>query len=145
MTLRWTCCYAWGRALWTKLTGGQQKAYCLLVDAELRAGAPEEIDEDALRQKKVATHLSYFTGKTSRRKVLGAAKWQRHYRRQMFRAIVKAAMPVLSNRKTRTVCTGHRPRCKCNKSLTLLPLGKGLLELRNREQTSTLVNKRQLR
>jgi hypothetical protein len=39
-------------ALWTKLTGGQQKAYWLLVDAELRAGTPGEIDEDALRQKK---------------------------------------------------------------------------------------------
>src|SRR5450631_2390730 len=41
-----------GQALWTKLTGGQQKAYWLLVDSELRAGTPGEFDEDALRQKK---------------------------------------------------------------------------------------------
>jgi len=64
-----------GQALWTKLTGGQQKAYWLLVDAELRAGTPGEIDEDALRQKKAL--LSGRFSATSRRRLerYGAASF----------------------------------------------------------------------
>src|SRR5450631_1595247 len=56
-----------GQALWTKLTGGQQKAYWLLVDAELRVGTPGEIDEDALGQKKAL--LSGRFSATSRRRL----------------------------------------------------------------------------
>jgi hypothetical protein len=55
-----------GQALWTKLTGDQQKAYWLLLDAELRAGIPGEIDEDALRQKK-ALLSGRFSATSSRR------------------------------------------------------------------------------
>jgi hypothetical protein len=64
-----------GQALWTRLTGGQQKAYWLLVDAELRAGTPGEIDEDALRQKKAL--LSGRFSATSRRRLelYGAASF----------------------------------------------------------------------
>jgi len=64
-----------GQALWTKLTDGQQKAYWLLVDAELRAGTPGEIDEDALRQKKAL--LSGRFSATSRRRLecYGAASF----------------------------------------------------------------------
>ena len=64
-----------GQALWTKLTGGQQKAYWLLVDAELRAGTPGEIDEDALRQKNAL--LSGRFSATSRRRLesYGAASF----------------------------------------------------------------------
>jgi hypothetical protein len=64
-----------GQALWTKLTSGQQKAYWLLVDTELRADTPGEIDEDALRQKKAL--LSGRFSATSRRRLerYGAASF----------------------------------------------------------------------
>jgi len=64
-----------GQALWTKLTGGQQKAYWLLVDAELVAGTPGEIDEEALRQKKAL--LSGRFSATSRKRLerYGAASF----------------------------------------------------------------------
>ncbi len=40
-----------GQALWEKLPDRRRKAYWLLLDEEIRAGVPGEIDEDALRQK----------------------------------------------------------------------------------------------
>jgi hypothetical protein len=64
-----------GQALWTKLTVRQQKAYWLLLDAELRAGTPGEIDEDALRHTKAL--LSSRFSATSRRRLecYGAASF----------------------------------------------------------------------
>ena len=41
-----------GQALWEKLSHGQRKDYWLLLDAEISAGTPGEIDEDALKQKR---------------------------------------------------------------------------------------------
>jgi hypothetical protein len=64
-----------GQALWTKLTGGQQKAYWLLVGAELRAGTPGEIDEDALRQKKALLSGCYSATSRRRLKLYGAASF----------------------------------------------------------------------
>ena len=57
------------------MTDGQQKAYWLPVDAELRVGTPGEIDEDALRQKKAL--LSSCFSATSRRRLerYGAASF----------------------------------------------------------------------
>jgi hypothetical protein len=40
-----------GQALWEKLSDSQRKAYWLLLDDEIGAGIPGEIDEDALKQK----------------------------------------------------------------------------------------------
>lgn len=42
-----------GQALWEKLDHSQRKAYWLLLDDEIRAGIPGEIDEDALKQKRM--------------------------------------------------------------------------------------------
>jgi hypothetical protein len=64
-----------GQALWTKLTGGQQKAYWLLVDAELRAGTPGEIDEDALRQKKAVPSGCFSATSRRRLECYGAASF----------------------------------------------------------------------
>jgi len=42
-----------GQALWEKLSCSQRKAYWLLLDDEISAGTPGEIDEDALKQKRL--------------------------------------------------------------------------------------------
>jgi len=42
-----------GQALWEKLSCTQRKDYWLLLDDEISAGAPGEIDEDALKQKRL--------------------------------------------------------------------------------------------
>jgi len=49
-----------GQALWEKLSDSQLNSYWLLLDDEIGAGTPGEIDEDALKQKKLllANHTS---------------------------------------------------------------------------------------
>ena len=42
-----------GQALWTKLSHQQRKAYWLLLDEEIGAGVTGEIDEGALREKRL--------------------------------------------------------------------------------------------
>ena len=56
-----------GQALWDKLSPAQSKAYWLLVDEEISAGIPGEIDEDALKQKKLL--LSGRSSAASRRRL----------------------------------------------------------------------------
>jgi hypothetical protein len=57
------------------LTSAQERAYWLLLDEELRADTPGEIDEDALQQKR--TLLSGYFSATSRRRLesYGAASF----------------------------------------------------------------------
>src|SRR5260370_4670087 len=54
-----------GQALWEKLSQSQRKAYWLLLDDEISAGVPGEIDEEALKQKNLL--LSRRSTATSRR------------------------------------------------------------------------------
>lgn len=56
-----------GQALWERLTSDQRKAYWLLLNDEIRAGIPGEIDEEALRQKGLL--LSSRDSATSRRRL----------------------------------------------------------------------------
>ena len=42
-----------GQALWTRLNDTQRKSYCLLIDREIGGGIRGEIDEDALKQKRI--------------------------------------------------------------------------------------------
>ena len=42
-----------GQALWTGLSQSRRKAYWLQVDSEIRAGIPGEIDEHALKEKRL--------------------------------------------------------------------------------------------
>ena len=42
-----------GQALWEKLSDSQRNSYWLLLDDEIGAGTPGEIDEDALKQKRL--------------------------------------------------------------------------------------------
>jgi hypothetical protein len=56
-----------GQALWEKLSQSQRKAYWLLLDDEIRAGVPGEIDEEALKQKNLL--LSSRSSATSRRRL----------------------------------------------------------------------------
>ena len=42
-----------GQALWTKLTHDQRRAYWMLLDDEIGAGVTGEIDEDALKEKRL--------------------------------------------------------------------------------------------
>jgi hypothetical protein len=56
-----------GQALWEKLSQSQRKAYWLLLDDEISAGVPGEIDEEALKQKNLL--LSSRSSATSRRRL----------------------------------------------------------------------------
>jgi hypothetical protein len=56
-----------GQALWEKLSQSQRKAYWLVLDDEIRAGVPGEIDEEALKQKNLL--LSSRSSATSRRRL----------------------------------------------------------------------------
>ena len=64
-----------GQVLWTRLSGTQQKAYWLLLDGELRAGTPGEIDEDALRHKRALLAGHYSAASDSRLEHYGAASF----------------------------------------------------------------------
>jgi hypothetical protein len=56
-----------GQALWERLNHSQRKAYWLLLDSEISAGIPGEIDEEALKQKRLL--LSSSNSATSRRRL----------------------------------------------------------------------------
>jgi hypothetical protein len=64
-----------GQALWTKLTSAQERAYWLLLDEELRADTPGEIDEDALQQKRALLSGHFSATSTRRLKRYGAASF----------------------------------------------------------------------
>jgi hypothetical protein len=59
-----------GQALWSKLSPSQRKTYwllMLLINEEISAGIPGEIDEDALKQKRLL--LAGRTSAASRRRL----------------------------------------------------------------------------
>jgi hypothetical protein len=56
-----------GQALWERLNHSQRSAYWLLLDSEISAGIPGEIDEEALKQKRLL--LSSSNSATSRRRL----------------------------------------------------------------------------
>jgi len=58
-----------GQALWNKLNPGQRTKYWLLVDQEISAGIPGEVDEEALHQKRLL--LADRTSAASRRRLEG--------------------------------------------------------------------------
>jgi hypothetical protein len=64
-----------GQALWERLGFGQRKAYWLLLNDEISAGVPGEIDEEALKQKNLL--LSNRNSATSQRRLerYGAASF----------------------------------------------------------------------
>lgn len=56
-----------GQALWEELSLSRRKAYWLLLDDEIGAGIPGEIDEEALKQKNLL--LASRSSATSRRRL----------------------------------------------------------------------------
>jgi len=64
-----------GQALWTRINQDQQKAYWLLLDGEIGAGVPGEIDEAALKQKKLLLSGRYSAGSRRRLARYGAASF----------------------------------------------------------------------
>jgi hypothetical protein len=64
-----------GQALWTKLNHSQRKAYWLLLDAEIGAGVDGEIDEVALKQKRLLLAGRYSASSRRRLDLYGAASF----------------------------------------------------------------------
>jgi hypothetical protein len=64
-----------GQALWTKLNHNQYKAYWLFLDAEIGAGVPGEIDEVALKQKRLLLSGRYSASSRRRLNLYGAASF----------------------------------------------------------------------
>jgi len=64
-----------GQALWEKLSYSQRKAYWLLLDDEISAGTPGEIDEDALKQKRLLLSNRTSAGSGRRLERYGSASF----------------------------------------------------------------------
>jgi hypothetical protein len=64
-----------GQALWTKLNRSQRRAYWLLLDDEIGAATPGEIDEDALKQKKLLLSGRISAGSSRRLESYGSASF----------------------------------------------------------------------
>ena len=64
-----------GQALWEKLSDSQRKDYWLLLDDEISAGTPGEIDEDALKQKRLLLSNRYSAGSSRRLERYGSASF----------------------------------------------------------------------
>ena len=64
-----------GQALWTKLNHSQRKSYWLLLDAEIGAGVAGEIDEVALKQKRLLLAGHYSASSRRRLDLYGAASF----------------------------------------------------------------------
>lgn len=64
-----------GQALWEKLSDSQRKAYWLLLDEEISAGTPGEIDEDALKQKRLLLSNRTSAGNRQRLARYGSASF----------------------------------------------------------------------
>lgn len=64
-----------GKALWEKLNYSQHKAYWLLLDDEISAGTPGEIDEDALKQKRLLLSNPNSAGSSRRLERYGSASF----------------------------------------------------------------------
>ena len=73
VTLELLLCF--GQALWTKLNHSQRKAWWLLLDGEIGAGVAGEIDEDALKQKKLLLAGRYSASSNRRLELYGAASF----------------------------------------------------------------------
>jgi len=64
-----------GQALWMKLSHPQARAYWLLLDQEIAAGIPGEIDEDALKQKRLLLSSRISAASNTRLERYGAASF----------------------------------------------------------------------
>jgi hypothetical protein len=64
-----------GQALWEKLSYSQRKEYWLLLDDEISAGTPGEIDEDALEQKTLLLSNRNSAGSSRRLERYGSASF----------------------------------------------------------------------
>ena len=64
-----------GQALWTKLNRSQRNAYWLLLDNEIGAGVIGEIDEDALKQKRLLLSGWHSASSGRRLELYGAASF----------------------------------------------------------------------
>jgi len=64
-----------GQALWSKLSRRRLKAYWLLLDSEIGAGIPGEIDEDALKQKRLLMSNRASAGSGGRLERYGCASF----------------------------------------------------------------------
>jgi hypothetical protein len=64
-----------GQALWTKLNHSQRKAWWLLLDCEIGAGVSGEIDEEALKQKRLLLASRYSASSSRRLELYGAASF----------------------------------------------------------------------
>jgi hypothetical protein len=73
--IAWELLLCLGQALWEKLSYSQRKAYWLLLDDEISAGTPGEIDEDALKQKRLLLSNRNIAGSSSRLERYGSASF----------------------------------------------------------------------
>jgi hypothetical protein len=64
-----------GQALWEKLSYSQRKDFWLLLDDEISAGTPGEIDEDALKQKRLLLSNRNSAGSGRRLERYGSASF----------------------------------------------------------------------
>ena len=64
-----------GQALWTQLNHPRTRAYWLLLDQEIAAGIPGEIDEDALEQKRLLLSSRFSARSHTRLERYGAASF----------------------------------------------------------------------
>jgi hypothetical protein len=64
-----------GQALWETLSYSQRKAYWLLLDEEISVGTPGEIDEDALKQKRLLLSNRNSVGSSRRLERYGSASF----------------------------------------------------------------------
>ena len=64
-----------GQALWERLNHSQRKAYWLLLDAEIHAGATGEIDEQALKEKRALLGGRFSAASRRRLQRYGAASF----------------------------------------------------------------------
>jgi len=64
-----------GQALWSRLSHSQRKAYWLLLDGEIGAAISGEIDEDALKQKRLLLSSRVSAGNSRRLESYGYASF----------------------------------------------------------------------
>ena len=64
-----------GQALWEKLSYSQRNSYWLLLDDEIAAGTPGEIDENALKQKRLLWANRNSAGSSRRLERYGCASF----------------------------------------------------------------------